>query len=138
MQAKLRVKNRRGLKLGSGYLAVTVRNPAQPDQTWDGLFRVDTGITDCMVPKQYLEAIGLFPQGRRAYALADSKPASFDIAAAQVEFMDEIVGATILFGDEDAEPLLGKTALASAGIEVDPSNQTLKRLPAVRLKAARG
>ena len=129
MQAKLRVKNRRGLRLGSGYVAVTVRNPAQPDRTWEGLFRVDTGATDCLVPRQYLEAIGLAPQGRRAYALADSKPASFDIAAAQVEFMGEVVGATVLFGDEDAEPLLGKTALESAGIEVEPRNSVYSLSP---------
>ena len=32
------------------------------------------------------------------------------------------------------EPLLGVTALESVGIEVDPLNQRLKRLPAVRLK----
>ena len=40
--------------------------------------------------------------------------------------------------DEDTEPLLGVTALESAGIEVDPRNETLKRLPAIRLKWLRG
>ena len=48
--------------------------------------------------------------------------------------MGEFVGATIVFGDPDSEPLLGVTALESVGIVVDPRNQTLKRLPAVRLK----
>ena len=32
---------------------------------------------------------------------------------------------------------MGVTALESVGIEVDPRNQTLKRLPAVRLKGLR-
>ena len=36
-----------------------------------------------------------------------------------------------------AEPLLGVTVLESAGIEVDPRNQHLKKLPSVRLKAVR-
>ena len=48
--------------------------------------------------------------------------------------MVEIVGGTVVFGEENAEPLLGLTALESVGIEVDPLNQRLKRLPAVRLK----
>ena len=48
--------------------------------------------------------------------------------------MGELVGATIMFGEAESEPLLGVTALESVGIEVDPLNQTLKRLPAVRLK----
>ena len=43
---------------------------------------------------------------------------------------------TIIFGNADAEPLLGVTALESVGIEVDPLNQRLNRLPAVRLKKA--
>jgi len=51
--------------------------------------------------------------------------------------MGETVGGTILYGTADAEPLLGVTALESVGIEVDPLNQRLKRLPAVRLKGAR-
>ena len=52
-----------------------------------------------------------------------------DITVARVEFMGEIVGATIVMGEEGTEPLLGVTALESVGIEVDPLNQTLKRLP---------
>ena len=54
---------------------------------------------------------------------------------AEIEFMGEMVGGTILFGEPDVEPLLGLTALESVGIEVDPTTQRLKRLPAVRLKA---
>ena len=68
------------------------------------------------------------------YELADSSKVAMDITTGDIEFMGEIVGGTILFGAPDAEPLLGVTALGSAGIEVDPLNQKLKRLPAVRLK----
>ena len=60
-----------------------------------------------------------------------------DIAIARIELMGEIVGSTILFGDPDTEPLLGVTALESLGIEVDPLNQRLEKLPAVRLKSLR-
>lgn len=48
--------------------------------------------------------------------------------------MGYIVGTTVIFGADDAEPILGVTALESVGIEVDPRTQRLKRLPAVRLK----
>ena len=47
---------------------------------------------------------------------------------------EDIVGSTIVFGEEDSEPLLGVTALESVGIEVDPRNQKLTRLPSTRLK----
>ena len=57
-----------------------------------------------------------------------------DITIGEIEFMGEVVGATVVIGDDHAEPLLGLTALESVGIEVDPSTQQLKRLPSVRLK----
>ena len=91
----------------------------------------------CLVPRTTLKSIGLQPLGKRTYELADGSEIRFDITVARVEFMGEFVGATILFGEDDAEPLLGVTALEPVGIEVDPLNQTLKRLPAVRLKGFR-
>ena len=123
--------------MGATHVTVAIRNPADPDRVWEGLFLVDTGATDCLVPRQHLESIGLAPKGQRLYELADGSELRMDITAARVEFMGEFVGATIIFGEADAEPLLGVTALESVGIEVDPRNQTLKRLPAVRLKGFR-
>lgn len=57
-----------------------------------------------------------------------------DITVAEIEFMGDVVGSTVVFGGDDAEPILGVTALESVGIEIDPRTQRLKRLPAVRLK----
>ncbi len=95
---------------------------------------VDTGATDSLVPRDQLEAIGLKAKGRRSYELADGSELQFDITTGDIEFMGEIVGGTIIMGEPGTEPILGVTALESVGIDVDPRNQTLKRLPAVRLK----
>ena len=57
-----------------------------------------------------------------------------DITTGDIEFMGEIVGGTIIFGEPGTEPILGVTALESVGIDVDPRNQQLKRMPATRLK----
>ena len=120
--------------MGATHVTVTVRNPAAPERAWEGLFLVDTGATDCLVPRQHLEAIGLTPRGSRVYEPADGSELRLDVALAEIEFMGEFTGGTVIFGDHGAEPLLGVTALESVGIEVDPRNQQLKRLPAVRLK----
>ena len=120
--------------MGTTHVTVAVRNPAEPDRTWEGLFLVDAGAMNCLVPGKHLRAIGLQPRAKRTYELADGTEIKLDIAVAEVEFMGEIVGATIIFGPDNAEPILGVTALESVGIEVDPQNQRLKRLPAVRLK----
>ena len=121
--------------MGATHVTVTIRNPADPNRCWEGLFLVDTGATDCLVPRPRLESIGLHPKGQRVYELANGQEIKLDSTTADVEFMGEIVGGTIIFGEPGSEPLLGVTALESVGIEVDPSDQRLKRLPAVRLKS---
>lgn len=123
--------------MGATHVTVTIRNPADPERAWEALFLVDTGATDSLVPRPHLEAIGLKPRGRRVYELADGREITMDVTVAEIEFMGETVGGTVLFGEPGAEPLLGVTALESVGIEVDPVNQRLKRLPAVRLKRLR-
>ena len=120
--------------MGMTHVTVTVRNPALPERTWDGLFLVDMKAVDCLVPGNQLKEIGLSPKAKRTYELADGSEVKMDITTAEIEFMGEIVGSTIIFGPDDAEPILGVTALESVGIEVDPRSQRLKRLPAVRLK----
>ena len=121
--------------MGATYVDVTIRNPADPQRSWTDKFFVDTGVFDSLVPRSHLEEIGLEPRGRRKYVLADGKPVSLDITTAEIEFKGEVVGGTIVYGDEGTEPVLGSTALDSGGFEVDPRNEELKRLPAVLLKA---
>lgn len=120
--------------MGVTHVTAMVRNPADPQRTWEGLFLVDTGAIDCVIPGTHLREIGLTPKAQRTYELADGSETKMDITTAEIEFMGEIVGSTIIFGSDDAEPILGVTALESVGIEVDPRTQRLKRLPAVRLK----
>ncbi len=120
--------------MGMPHVTVAVRNPAQPEKTWEGLFLVDPGAVDCLVPAQHLKAIGIEPRSKRKYELADGSEVKMGIAGAQVEFVGDTVWTTVIFGADDAEPILGVTALESVGIEVDPHSQRLKRRPAARLK----
>ena len=123
--------------MGIVQVTVTIRNPAEPDTSWDALFRVDAGSTDCVAPDSALRSIGLAPKGRRTYELANGHEETVDITTADVEFMGEIIGATVGFGPDGVEPILGLTALESVGIEIDPVSQRLKRRPAVRMKGHR-
>lgn len=123
--------------MGATYVTVTIRNPASPERFWEGLFLVDSGATDSLVPRDHLEAIGLQVKAQRTYELADGQEIKMDITTGDIEFMGDVVGGTIVFGDPGTEPILGVTALESVGIEIDPRNQKLKRLPAIRLKGLR-
>ncbi len=113
---------------------VAVSNPADSTRRWEEVFLVDTGAVNCLVPRIRLREIGIQPTGKRSYELANGREVLLDIGVAQIEFMGELVGATVIFGPDDAEPILGNTALASAGIEVDARNDRLKHRRSVRLK----
>ena len=69
-----------------------------------------------------------------AYELADGTIQEYFFGVARIEFMGQITAGRVIFGPDNAEPLLGVTALESVGITIDPANGTLKRLPAVPLK----
>ena len=120
--------------MGATQVTVTIRNPADTERSWEGLFLVDTGSFDCLVPGKALREIGIEPQGEREYELADGSVVRLKAGGALVEFMGDWTFSTVAFGKDDVEPILGLTALASVGIEIDPRTQRLKRLPAVRLK----
>ncbi len=123
--------------MGLTQVTVAVCNPADRERRWEGLFLVDTGAIDCLVPGNRLREIGIEPEGERVYELADGTQTSFPVGAARFEFMGEFVPANVIFGADDVEPILGTIVLESVGIEVDPRSRRLKRLPAVRLKCIR-
>ena len=122
--------------MGAIHVDVTIRNLAERDRCRSGRFLVDTGATDSLVPARWLRDIGLEPEETRSYELADGRKSEIGVAAARFEFMDTFTAGIVLFGDDDAEPLLGVTALESAGVEVDPREERLKKLPTIRLKRA--
>lgn len=120
--------------MGAIHVTVAIRNPADPEKVWEDLFLVDAGAIDSLVPRDQLDAIGLKPKAQRTYELVDGSDIKMDITTGDIEFMGEIVGGTIIFGEPGTEPILGVTALESVGIDIDPRNQRLKRMPSTRLK----
>ena len=74
-------------KMGVVNANVVISNPANRDRSWEGVFLVDTGATDSLVPRQHLEAIGLKPEAQRTYLLADGTEVEMDIAVARIELM---------------------------------------------------
>ena len=113
---------------------MTFRNPQHHERQWEGLCRVDTGATDCLIPAEAVDALGLQPRGEVSVVLADEREARLPFSGAEIEFMGEITYGRVRFGPRGAQPLLGVVALESVGIVVDPTTQQLRRLPALLLK----
>lgn len=105
-----------------------------PGATYEADFLVDTGATDSLAPAAELRRIGVHPVGTTVYELANGTIQEYPFGLVEIAFMGEITAGRVIFGPDDAEPLLGVTALESVGITVDPATRTLKRLPAIPLK----
>ena len=88
--------------MGPVHVTVTIRNSAEPSRTWEGVFLVDTGVADSLVPRPYQDAIGLKPKGQRAYETAGGREVKIDVATGDIEFMGEFTARVVIFGDEDA------------------------------------
>ena len=116
------------------YVTVSLRVPGAESAGYEALFLVDTGATDSMAPASRLAEAGIQPVGTKTYELADGTVQEYRFGLAQIEFMGEVTAGRIIFGPEQVEPILGLTALESVGVTLDPSSQTLRRLPAVPLK----
>ena len=119
-----------------GLTKVTTKLTNMSDRTriYEEVFLVDTGATDTMAPSDELERVGIAKEGKTIYELVDGTVREYPYGLARIEFMGEITAGRVIFGEPGTEPLLGVTALESVGIIVDPTNKTLKRLPAIPLK----
>ncbi len=120
--------------MGLTHVTVALKNLGVSGGIYEADFLVDTGATDSLAPGVELKKIGVQPVGKMVYELADGTIHEYEFGLLQIEFMGELTAGRVIFGPDDAEPLLGVTALESVGITVDPTNKTLKRLPAIPLK----
>lgn len=119
------------------HVIVTLKSPGSARGNYEADFLVATGATDSLAPASELTCIGVQPAGRMTYELADGTLQEYSFGLVKIEFMGEITAGRVIFGPDNAEPILGVTALESVGITVDPANRTLKRLPAIPLKRIR-
>ena len=118
------------------HVAAQIWDLARAGSPFEAEFLVDTGSLHCLAPASRLREAGVTPEGRQTYDLPNGEPIEYDYGFARVSFLGDETVTHVIFGPEDAAPLLGAVALENTGMVVDPANQTLKRLPAMPLKGA--
>jgi predicted aspartyl protease len=114
-----------------------ILRPLAGGDPYQNVFLVDTGTTDCMAPGPELARVGIDSEGKRSHELADGSSQEYDYGFARIEFQGDVTVGRVVFGPNGTEPILGVTALESAGFTIDPVNGELKRMPAIPLKRFR-
>jgi clan AA aspartic protease len=122
--------------MGLTYVTVTLRPLAGSRKKIEESFLVDTGAIDCLVSAAKLGKLGIRPEGRDAYELADGTTVELPYGFARVIFMGSETVTKVAFGPSEGESLLGVAALESTGIGIDPVTRTLKRMAAKPLKGS--
>jgi len=120
--------------MGLIHVTVALKNMSSQNGKYEADFLVDTGATDSLAPASELRKIGLEPAGKTTYEWANAEVEEYSFGLVQISFMGEVTAGRVIFGPDEAEPILGVTALESVGITIDPVTRTLKRLPAIPLK----
>jgi clan AA aspartic protease len=120
--------------MGLTYTTVRMRPLAGSKKEIEESFLVDTGAVDCFVAAAKLKKVGIKPEGKDVYELADGSTVERPYGFARVTFMGSETVTKVPFGPRDAESILGVAALESTGIGVDPVTRALKRMAAKPLK----
>jgi clan AA aspartic protease len=90
---------------------------------------VDTGATYTWVPRDILAALGIEPQQKRRFLLADGRDVHCDVSWARARIGEQIEPTMVVFGDPGSEPLLGVFMLEGFGLAADPVNRRLIAVP---------
>lgn len=96
---------------------------------------VDTGSTYTVVPASLLRGLGIAPQDRIEFELADGRIIERDIGEARIRVDSRSATTLVVFGDEGVSSLLGAYTLEGVRLAVDPVNQRLIPIRALLMRA---
>lgn len=93
---------------------------------------VDTGSTNTAIPGSVLRRLGVTPQYRDRFELADDSVVALDVGRSWVKVNGRQEFTQVVFAEEGTEPRLGMITLEEMGLGVDPIRQTLVPVPKKR------
>ena len=86
---------------------------------------VDTGAAYTTLPGRLLQELGIEPAGQRRFLIADGRRVFMDYGEARATVDGESVTTLVIFGEDNAPPLLGAYTLEGLALAVDPVEQQL-------------
>lgn len=97
-----------------------VINPSQPSKYFEGEFLVDTGAQYTVIPLDIWKKIGLKPQRKQKFILADGKIVERQIGGAYIEYEGVRATSPIVLGEKNDSFIMGVVTLESLGLSINP------------------
>ena len=86
---------------------------------------VDTRAAYTMLPSSLLRELGVEPMGQRRFLLADGRRVDMDYGRAWATINGSSEVTIVVFGEDEAPPLLGAYTLEGLALVVEPTSQRL-------------
>lgn len=80
----------------------------------------DTGATNTAFPAALLRSLGVAPQGKSGYRIADGSRLELDVGRTWVRVDDKQEFTQVVSGPEGSRPVLGAVTIEEMGLSVDP------------------
>ena len=112
--------------MGVTTLVVEVANVSKPQVTERLTFTVDSGAVYSVVPTAVLRRLGIRPQKRETFELANGATIVRQKGVALFKFQHYVGGGDVIFGEKGDATLLGALSLESLGLALDPIKRELR------------
>lgn len=110
--------------MGVTYVEGRVRGPRGKEA--DVKFLVDSGATYSLLPKKVWQLLGLKPQRRMEFTLADGTMLERSVSEAYLVLPQGEAHTPVILGEDRDEALLGVVTLEILGLVLNPFDRTLK------------
>ncbi len=115
-------------EMGLTFLKIGVANPARPKRCVDVEFLIDSGAVYSVVPATTLRRLGIRPDSREEFFLANGEKIVRRLGNALFRFQRKQRAAPVIFGARGDSPLLGAVTLEALGVVLDPFHRELRPL----------
>ena len=102
-----------------------IKNPTNPQHSYEGAFLVDTGAQYTVVPEETWMKLELKPQRRQKFSLADGTIVERPVGSALVEFQGIESASPIVLGEKNDSFILGVVTLETLGLSINPFSREL-------------
>ena len=110
--------------MGIVYVKGTVTGPTAKETTTE--FLVDSGAKYTLLPLKNWKAIGLKPERRLTFVLADGTKVKRDIAEGYIKLPQGKTRTPLVLGKSGDEALLGVVTLEELGLVLNPFQRSLQ------------
>ena len=114
--------------MGTFKVSIQVGGPASAEfHSLEAL--VDTGASHSMLPRHLLANLGVAVLEQVAFQLADERTVEYDVGEARIRLDGRGRTTMVVFGRDNAEPLLAATTLQLFNLTVDAASERLFSVP---------